>query len=88
MQFLRKATLGLCASLLASSLLAFGLAFGVQRVFGTPDALKSALKDSSFYSNVVTGALEQAQKQEAQQGEGQIPLDRPEVRNAIKQARW
>jgi hypothetical protein len=86
MQFLRKATLGLCASLLFSLLLAFGLALGVQRVLGSPDSLKQALKNSNFYGNVVTGALDQVQKNQTQ-GEGgdQIPLDRPELQNVVKQ---
>lgn len=86
MQFLRKATLGLAATLLFSTLFAFGLAFGIQRVFGTADALKGALKESSFYSSVVDAALQQAQKGEANQEGGEIPLDQPEVRKIIKEA--
>lgn len=86
MQYIRKTALSLAVSLLFTVLLLFGITLGLQRVFGTPDALKHALKDSGFYQNVVGNALDQSQKQETA-GEGdKIPVDQPEVRNIIKDA--
>lgn len=86
MQFIRKTTLGLAASLLFTLLFVFGLAFSAQRVLGTPGSLKHALKASGLYESGVGDALNQAQKdQPSGQGEG-IPIDRPEVQNVIKQA--
>jgi hypothetical protein len=83
MQFLRKAALGLAASLLFS----VRLALRVRQVLGTPDTLKRALKDSGFYQTVVNDALTQAQKEQPDpQEQDNIPLDQPEVQTIIKRA--
>lgn len=86
MNILKKSALGVCVSLLFVTLFVFGLAFGVHRVFSGPDNLKNALRESGIYQSVVGDALNQVQK-EQQPSEGeQIPLDNPEVQNAIKTA--
>jgi hypothetical protein len=85
MQFLRKSTIGVVASLLTVLLFSFGLAFSIQRVFSTPDGIKSALRESGFYSVAVSAGLDQAQKEQAGNQED-IPVNRPEIQNIIKQA--
>lgn len=96
MQFIRKTAVGVAASLLVITLFSFGLAFGLQRVFGTPDAIKDALRQSGFYSNAVSKGLDQVQKNQTEGSERgnssnggdkeQIPVDRTEVQNIIKDA--
>lgn len=86
MDSLRKTTLGLAASLLFTVLLVFGLTFGLLRVFGTPDSLKDALKDSGFYQNVVGNVLDQTQKEQPANSNDQIPVSDPRVQNVIKTA--
>ena len=89
MQFVRKTAVGLVASLLLSLLITFGIVFGLQRVFGSPAAIKQALKASGFYQSVIPNALDQAQKDQKNQGTEQkeeIPLDKPEVRTIVQNA--
>ena len=89
MQYIRKFALGVSVSLLFTTLFVFGLVFGLHRVFGGPQTIKSALKDSGIYQSAVGDALKQAQKQQQNEGaksEEQIPIDRPEVQNIIKTA--
>ncbi len=87
MQFIRKTTLGLTASLLFTLLFLFGLAFSLQRVLSTPNSIKHALKESGLYESAVGDALNQAQKDQQSKGQaGDIPLERPEVQNVVKQA--
>ncbi len=85
MNFIKKTLLGLSASILTITLLIFGIALGLHQVFGTPTAVKHALKDSGFYNNVVTLALDKAQKEQAA-GEQKIPVDRKEVEQAIQKS--
>jgi hypothetical protein len=86
MQFIRKSALGLCVSLLFSSLLLFGLVFGLFRVFGTSEPIKHALVESGAYQTVVGDALSQTQKEQPAGEESKIPLDDPKVRDIIKTA--
>jgi hypothetical protein len=88
MQFLRKSALVLAASIFFFMLFGFGLLWGIERTFGTSDAMKSALKESRIYSSLVNDALEQAQKNEKEKGiqHDEIPLDRPEVRKIVSDA--
>lgn len=87
MQFLRKTALVLVASSFVFLLFGFGVFWGIERVFGTPDALKSSLRDSGIYNSIVGDALEKAQKDEGQQGTSdEIPISRPEVRKIITDA--
>jgi len=89
MQFIRKTTLGAVASLLVSTLLLFGLGFGLVRVFGTTAALKGALKQSGLYRTAVPDVLDQAQKESAKQGgtdKEQLPLNDPGVQSVIRSA--
>src|SRR5688572_3316811 len=86
MQFIKKSVLGLCVSLLFSSLLLFGLIFGLFRVFGTSGPIKQALVESGAYQTIVGDALSQAQKEQPSGGENKIPLDDPKVQQVIKTA--
>ncbi|HTH72029.1 MAG TPA: hypothetical protein VL737_01545 [Candidatus Pristimantibacillus sp.] len=89
MQFIRKTTLGAVASLFITTLFLFGVMFGLQRVFSTPTAIKSALKQSGIYQTAIPDALEQAQKDQQKNGQSggdQLPLDRPEVKSIVQNA--
>lgn len=92
MQAIRKTFVGIFASLLFSTLLIFGICFGIQQVFSTPDSLKGALKDSGFYNGAIKDGLSQAQKEQQkepnQSGEAkdEIPLDQPGVQEVIQNA--
>lgn len=94
MQFIRKTTVGVAVSLLVTLLFSFGVTLGLQRVFGTPTAVKSALKQSGFYDTAVASGLDQAQKDQSKdqqqnspvETKDQVPIDRPEVRAIIENA--
>ncbi len=91
MQYIRKTAVGLLASLLLTCLIVFGVSFGIQRVFGTPEPIKTALKDSGLYRNIVADALDKAQESnktgdQSGQSKDEIPLDRPEVKAIIQDA--
>lgn len=64
----------------------FGIVFGVLQTFGQSDTIKSALKESGFYQNAVSNALDQAQKNKPGDEKNEIPLDRPEMQSIIKDA--
>ncbi len=86
MNILKKSLLGLCASFLVVLLFIFGITLGLYQVFGTPDPLKNALRESGFYESIVGDALDQAQKQQPTDQQNEIPVDNPEVQNLIKSA--
>jgi len=88
MDFIRKTAVGVSASLLLSLLVTFGLAFGLLRVFDTPQAIKNAFNDSNFYQTVVANALDQAKKEQTNTGNNkeEIPIDNPEVQAIINKA--
>lgn len=86
MNILKKSLLGLCASFLVVLLFVFGTMLGLYQVFGTPEPLKKALRESGFYESIVGDALDQAQKEQPAEGQDEIPVDNPEVQNLIKSA--
>ena len=87
MNILRKALVGLAASLLTVTLFGFGFSWSLEHVIGTPDAIKQALRDGKVYDSAVSDALSQAQKnQQSEPGKEDIPVDNPEVQAIIKQA--
>jgi hypothetical protein len=90
MMFLRKTALGACVTLFAAALFWFGLLWSLHQVIGTPTPIKQALKSSGIYQSIVGNALDQAQKDQQQQGssgsETQIPVSDPQVRKIIGDA--
>jgi hypothetical protein len=86
MHIIKKLTLGLCASLLVSSLFTFGLGLGLLQTFGSPGPIKNALREGDFYETFVGHALEQAQKEQGDGGQEKIPINNPEVQKVIKDA--
>ncbi len=89
MNFLKKSALGVCVSLLTALLFIFGVSSGLYRTFGSPEPVKTALKDSGIYQSVVGDALKQTQKDQADdsaQKKEDIPLNNPDVQNIIKNA--
>lgn len=85
MQFARKAGLFLAATLLPITLFSLGLGFSIYQVFGQPDRIKQALQTSGIYDTFVGDALTQATK-EGDAPTEEIPTDRPEVQQIIKDA--
>jgi hypothetical protein len=87
MQFLRKAALASAASLLTLALFTFGLAWSAYQVVHTPGTLKGALDSSGIYSSAVPALLKEKAKEPTPAGSTEdIPTDRPEIQNVIKQA--
>lgn len=86
MNILKKSLLGLCASFLVVLLFIFGTTLGLYQVFGTPEPLKKALRESGFYESIVGDAIDQAQKEQHTEGQNEIPVNNPEVQNLIKSA--
>lgn len=87
MQLFRRSALSLVGALFITSLVAFGFTLALLQVFGRADSVKGALARSGIYDSVVSGALEQFQN--SQQGTAastDIPLDKPEIQNVIKDA--
>jgi hypothetical protein len=85
MQLLRKAAVGLLASLLVGTLFGLGLSWGIRQVIGA-DPIKGALRESGIYQTGVGDALDQAQKKEAPTQDTDVPVDNPDIRAIIKQA--
>jgi len=78
--------LGLVVLLFISTLLTFGVGYGLLRIFGNADSVKGALANSGIYQSIVEDALQQTQQGQTETGDNKIPLDRPEVQNIIKNA--
>ncbi len=77
--------------MLKFSLFTLALTAALISVVGSPIGIKQGLKDSNIYGSIVDNSLDAAQKDMQKKGpEGQeennLPLDNPEVRNAIKAA--
>lgn len=85
MQFLKKLGRGLSSSLLKLCLFTLAIVASLLMVFGSPTQLKHSLKDSGMYDTLVDNVLQSAQKNSDQNGDS-IPVDRPEVKAAIKTA--
>ncbi len=87
MSIIKKTALGVCVSLLTAFLFIFGLTSGLYSTFGSPEPMKTALKDSGIYQSVVGDALEEVQKDQSEKGQKEeLPLDNPDVQNIIKSA--
>ncbi len=87
MNLLKNTALGVCVSLLTAFLFIFGLTSGLYNTFGSPDPMKTALKESGIYQSVVGDALKQMQEEQSKKGgKEELPLDNPAVQNIIKNA--
>lgn len=75
-----------CAWLLVSTLLGLTLAWGAYQTLGSAGPLKSALRESGIYQTGVGDALQQTNKETPEHKQGDIPIDRPEIQQAIKDA--
>lgn len=82
----------LTCGLLPFLLFVLGLSLSVQKVLGTPDALKYALSESGIYDTAVTSVLNQVQEDAGISDNSSggvsayIPLERPEIQTTVKQA--
>ncbi len=90
MQFIKKMSRGGSAFLLKFSLFLLALTASVVAVMGSPAGIKQGLKDSNIYGSLVDNSLNAVQQDSQKKGgskeENNLPLDQPEVRNAIKAA--
>lgn len=87
MNTLRKIGLVIAATLLPLSLFSFGFTLSTYQTFSTSDHIKSALEKSNIYDTVIGDVLDHAQNEEGRgQGDFNIPVDRPEVKQIIEQA--
>ncbi len=73
------------SGLLKIALLSLALTTAGWVTFGTPENIKEAAQESKLYDTIVTNVLESA-KQESAGQETQLPLDRPEIEQAAKDA--
>ena len=85
MQFLRKLGLVLCAGVLVLALVGFGLALALRQTIGTPDTVKAALNDSNIYEWALERTLDEQADRISADSQTKIPLDDPEIREAIIQ---
>jgi hypothetical protein len=81
---IRKTFAGLCASLLAVTLISFGFSWSAWHVLGQPDYIKQTLHDSGIYQTVVQDLLKQKQADIADMAGASG--GQPEVQNAIAKA--
>ncbi len=70
-------------TLFFTSAFLFGLGWGLLQVIGQPQPVKDALAQSGIYQSIIDEELKNAK---AEQGSGELPLDRPEVQSIIKTA--
>lgn len=80
MHILKKSALVAAVSLLGSTLSIFILTLGIWQVFSTPVQPKQALAESGIYADIVTGALDQANQKQGNEG---IDVSNTEVKNTI-----
>lgn len=86
MNVLRRILVGIAFTLLPLTLFIFGLSFGMTRVFGDSGSIKHALSESGIYDSAATQFLSQIkEKGQGAQAEN-IPVDRPEVQDAVQKA--
>jgi hypothetical protein len=85
MPFYKRFLLGLTSSAFKILLLSTALVAAIVLVFGNPTQLKSSLDESKAYDTLVDNILKASQKQMNEQG-NDLPLDRPEIRQAATSA--
>jgi hypothetical protein len=76
---------GLLSQLFKFSIVFLVLTTALVVVFGTPDRLKSSLKDSGLFDSAVDTVLDESQKDQSNKND-EVPLDDPGVRQAVKTA--
>lgn len=91
MNILRQLGLFLAGSLLTFSLFTIVFVMGLLQLVTNPEKVKTIVSDSGIYETVVSGIIEESQKEAAKDnkdGENtdEIPLDRPEVKQAIEKS--
>ena len=91
MQFIRKTTLVVAATLFTVALFWFVALLGLQRTISSVVTIKDTLKDSGIYNTVIQDVLAQTQKDQKNQGankekELDIPVDDARVQAIIAQA--
>lgn len=88
MHILRKIIIALSCGLLPLTLLTFGLSFSLYQTIGKPHAIKSSLDSSGVYETGIENALKEASQNTTSSygGPADIPTDRPEIQQAIKEA--
>lgn len=89
MSYFRKIIVGISGGLLPVLLFIFGLAFSAYQVLDNPHNIKHALSESGIYAaaadNFIAKASEDASNSNVQ-SVGDIPLDQPKVREAVRTA--
>jgi hypothetical protein len=75
----------LASNLLKLSLFSLALTGAGWMTFGTPQAIKDAADESNLYQAAVDNILEKA-KQNAQNQNTQVPIDRPEIEQVAREA--
>jgi hypothetical protein len=85
MPFYKRFLLGLTSTLFKTLLFTTALIAAIVIVFGNPTQLKASLNESKIYDTFVDSILKASQKQSNEQG-NDLPLDRPEIRQAAAQA--
>lgn len=86
MNVLRRIFVGLAFVLLPITLFFFGLSFSLTRVFGDSGSIKHALSESGIYDSAAAQFLNQIKDKGQSKGTQEIPVDRPEVQDAIQKA--
>lgn len=81
---IRKTFAGLCASLLAVTLLGLGLNWSAWHVISQPDYIKKTLSQSGIYDTIVQNVLQQKESDLA--AAAGLPAGQPEVQGIVSQA--
>lgn len=82
---IKKFGLLFSSGLLKITLVSLALAAAGWATFGSPDAIKQGAAENGLYENIITNILEDA-KQNAGGQDTQLPVDRPEIEQAAKDA--
>lgn len=86
MNVLRRIFVGIAFAILPITLFLFGLTFSLTRVFSDSGSIKNALAESGIYDNAATQFLSQIKDQGQGAQMEDIPIDRPDVQDAIQKA--
>ena len=85
MDMLKRFARGLSSQVFKLSLFFLATSAATVIVFGSPDPIKTAIKDSGVYDKAVDTVLSEAKRQ-TQAGESEIPLDDPGIQKAVEDA--